>query len=69
MAQKKDDYIIFSETQDGSDDGHIKLEQLEILWEELPEDLGDTEKSSFIEVMSRLVKYYRNSSHNPLDKN
>lgn len=69
MAQKKDDYIIFSETQDGSDDGHVKLEQLEILWEELPEDLGDTEKSSFIEVMSRLVKYYRNSSHNPLDKN
>lgn len=69
MARQKDDYIIFTETQDGSDDGQIKLEQLEVIWDELPEDLGDTEKSSFIEVMSRLVKYYKNTSSNPLDKN
>ncbi len=68
MARQKDDYIIFTETQDGSDDGQMKLEQLEVLWEELPDDLGDSEKSSFIEVMSRLVKYYKNTS-NPLDKN
>lgn len=62
MRNKKDDFLIFSETQDGNDDGQMKLDQLEVLWDELPEDLGETERSSFIEVMSRLVKYYKKTS-------
>ena len=65
---KKDEFLIFTEKQDGSDDGQVKLEQLELLWEELPEDLGDTERSSFIEVMSRLVKYYKQTSSSDISK-
>lgn len=65
---KKDEFLIFTENQDGSDDGQVKLEQLELLWEELPEDLGDTERSSFIEVMSRLVKYYKQTNSSDISK-